>query len=159
MVQGFSPENEQKFQILLARYPQKKAALIPALRIAQEQWDYLTEEVMTYVAGRLEVEPSEVMNTATFYTMLKKKPVGRFHIQVCTNLSCYLRGSDEMMTYIGTRLGLRPGETSADGRFTLDHVECLASCGTAPMMQVNDDYHENLGPKQVEALIAGWEEA
>ena len=111
---------------------------------------------MTYVAERLGVAAAEVMNTATFYTMLRKKPVGKFHIQVCTNLSCYLRGSDELMGLLEKNLDIKCGQTTDDGCFTLDHVECLASCGTAPMMQVNDDYYENLTPGLVEELLSKW---
>lgn len=155
---AFTEKSERRFQEVLGRYPVKKAALMPALYIAQEQWGWLSEEVMEYVAERLELHPSEVTNTATFYTMFRKKPVGKHHVQVCTNLSCYLRGADEVMDRISRRLGIGPGETTADGQVTLDHVECLASCGTAPMMQVNDRYIEDLTPKKVDALIDEWSE-
>lgn len=111
---------------------------------------------MTYVAERLELHAAEVMNTATFYTLFHREPVGQFHIQVCTNLSCWLRGSDDIVNTCKEKLGIGFGETTADGKFTLDHVECLASCGTAPMMQVNDDYHENLSCEQVASMIDNW---
>ena len=158
MALSFTQENENNFQNLLGRFPEdkRKAALIPALQLAQTQWGHLTEEVMTYVAERLGLAAAEVMNTATFYTMLRKKPVGEFHIQVCTNLSCYLRGSDQLMGLLEGNLGIKCGQTTDDGKFTLDHVECLASCGTAPMMQVNDNYYENLTPGLVEELLAKW---
>ncbi len=156
MALAYDSGNEQKFQELLRRYPEKRAALLPALRLAQGQWNYLSDEVMTYVAGRLELEPAEVRNTATFYTMFRKKPVGKFHVQVCTNIACFLRGSDELMHHCEKKLGIHHGETTEDGLFTLDHVECLAACGTAPMMQVNDDYYENLTVASVDKLIDGW---
>ncbi len=154
----FTEENEKQFQTVVARYPSdhKRAALLPVLWIAQRQWGYLSHEVMTYVAERLELHPSEVMNTATFYTLFNKEKVGKFHIQVCTNLSCWLRGSDDIVSTCKEKLGIGVGETTADGKFTLNHVECLASCGTAPMMQVNDQYHENLSCDQVATMIDTW---
>jgi NADH-quinone oxidoreductase E subunit len=155
---AFTQENEQEFQAILARYPVTKAALLPALHLAQRQFGYLSQEAMTYVAGRLDLHPSEVLNTATFYTLFNKAPVGKHHIQVCINLSCYLRGSDDIFDTCQRKLGIESGETTADKMFTLSHVECLASCGTAPMMQVNDDYYENLDSAAVEKLIDQWRE-
>ncbi|HIA02181.1 MAG TPA: NAD(P)H-dependent oxidoreductase subunit E [Myxococcales bacterium] len=154
----FTEENEKQFQTVVARYPSDhtRAALLPVLWIAQRQWGYLSHEVMTYVAERLELHPSEVMNTATFYTLFNKEKVGKFHIQVCTNLSCWLRGSDDIVSTCKEKLGIGVGETTADGKFTLNRVECLASCGTAPMMQVNDEYHENLSCDQVATMIDTW---
>ncbi len=152
----FTPDNEKILNEVLARYPVKKAALLPVLHLAQRQWGQITPEIMSYVASRLDVHDSEVMNTFTFYTMFRKKAVGKHHIQVCTNLSCYLRGSDELMHLIERKLGIKVGESTADGQFTLDHVECLASCGTAPMMQVNDSYYEDLTKEKVEQLLDKW---
>jgi NADH-quinone oxidoreductase E subunit len=154
----FTKENEKQFQEIVARYPSghRRAALLPVLWIAQRQWGYLSRDAMTYVAERLELHAAEVMNTATFYTLFHREPVGQFHIQVCTNLSCWLRGSDDIVNTCKEKLGIGFGETTADGKFTLDHVECLASCGTAPMMQVNDDYHENLSCEQVASMIDNW---
>ncbi len=158
MAVAFTEDNEKAFQEVLSRYPaeRKRAALLPTLHLAQAQFGYLSEEVQTFVAERLELQPSEVMNTVTFYTMFRKKPCGRFHVQVCTNLSCYLRGSDELVSLLEEELDLKCGGSSEDGLFTLDHVECLASCGTAPMMQVNEDYHEDLTPTKVRELIETW---
>jgi len=155
---AFNDKNEQAFQLILAKFPpdRKKAALLPTLHLAQRQFGWLSDEVQMYIAERLELAASEVMNTVTFYTMFNKKPVGKYHVQVCTNLSCYLRGADQLMSLCERELGIKCGETSEDGRFTLSHVECLASCGTAPMMQVNDDYHENLTPVTASALLDGW---
>ena len=158
---SFTEENEQEFLAVVARYPEthKRAALLPVLWIAQRQWGWLREEVMVYVAERLELTPAEVMNTATFYTLFNKQEIGKHHIQVCTNLSCWLRGSDEIVNACKKKLGIGFGETTDDGKFTLNHVECLASCGTAPMMQVNDSYYEDLTPDGVNKLIDEWKDA
>lgn len=153
---AFNEENEKQLQKLLGRYPQKRGALLPVLWLAQHQFGWLSPEVLDYVAARLELFPADVLATATFYTMFYKKPMGKHHVQVCTNLSCYLRGSDELLHVCEKKLGIHVGETTADGQFSLDHVECLGSCGTAPMMQVNLDYYENLTPAEVEKLLDGW---
>lgn len=153
MALQFSPENEARLADLLGRYPNKLAALIPTLYLAQTQWGHLTPEVMAYVAERLEVPPSQVLHTATFYTMLRKKPVGRFHVEVCANVSCFLRGCDAIVDALKDELGVGVGETTADGLFTLSEVECLAACGTAPALQVNWAYHENMTPDRARALV------
>ena len=142
---AFSQETEQRFQTLLSRYPNTRAALLPALYLAQDEFGYLSVEAMEYVAERLELPASKVLNVATFYTMYNKRPVGRYHVQVCVSISCALLGAYKLLRYLEKRLDIRVGETSDDGMFTLTEVECLASCGTAPMMQVNDDYYEDLG--------------
>ena len=108
---------------------------------------------MAYVAGLLELPPAFVASVASFYTMYYKRPVGRHHVQVCTNLSCALRGSDVIVDCLRERLGIGLGETTADGRFTLSEVECLGSCGTAPMMQVDEDFWENLTPESTLAMV------
>ena len=150
---AFTPDREQRFQDLLGRYPTKMAALVPTLYLAQEQWGHLSLEVMKYVAERLELPVSQVLNTATFYTLLYKRPVGRYVIQVCTNVSCYLRGCDAILNALRDKLGIEPGETTPDGLFTLEEVECIASCGTAPALQVNLEYHENMTPEAAVALV------
>lgn len=141
---AFSSETEQRFQALLKRYPNQRAALLPTLYLAQAEFGYVSTEAMEYVAERLGLPASQVLAVATFYTMYNKRPVGRYHIQVCASISCALLGAHKLVHYLEHRLGLRLGETSEDGMFTLSEVECLASCGTAPAMQVNDDYYENL---------------
>ena len=143
----FSPTTEAKFQELLTRYPVSRAALVPVLYLAQEEFGWLSNEVMEYVAGRLELPPSQVLNTASFYTLLYKKPVGKFVVQVCRNVSCYIRGSDDITSAVCGHLKIEPGETTSDGLFTVEEVECLGSCGTAPMMQVNLAFHEDLTPE------------
>ena len=149
----FSSENEATFQRIVARYPVRRAALLPTLWLAQEQWGYLSLEVMEYVAERLDLKPAFVGSVASFYTMYYKRPMGRHHVQVCTNLSCALVGSDRILDCLRQRLGIEVGETTADGKFSLSEVECLASCGTAPMMQINDDYWENLTPERTLEIV------
>jgi NADH-quinone oxidoreductase E subunit len=149
----FSSENEAAFQRIVARYPVRRAALLPTLWLAQEQWGYLSLEVMEYVAERLDLKPAFVGSVASFYTMYYKRPMGRHHVQVCTNLSCALVGSDRILDCLRRRLGIDVGETTADGKFSLSEVECLASCGTAPMMQINDDYWENLTPERTLEIV------
>ena len=140
----FSPAAKAKFEEYLSRYPIKRAAIMPTLWLAQEEFGWLSEEVLEYVAELLDLSPAFTASVASFYTMYYKRPVGKHHIQVCTNLSCALVGADGIVACLRDRLGIEVGQTTSDGRFTLSVVECLASCGTAPMMQVNDDYCENL---------------
>ncbi|MDH5666639.1 MAG: NADH-quinone oxidoreductase subunit NuoE [Nitrospira sp.] len=139
---------------ILNRYPVKRSALIPLLYVAQRDKGYVTEEAMTEIAGLLKLTPPQVYETITFYTMFNLKPVGKFHIQVCKSLMCALVGSDTIIGWIKAKLGIGPGETTADGLFTLSAVECLASCGTAPMMQINDDYYERLTEEKLDRILA-----
>ena len=153
MAVQFSPAAKAKFDEILPRYPIKRAAIMPTLWLAQEEFGWLSTEVLAYVAELLELAPTFVASVASFYTMYYKKPMGRHHVQVCTNLSCALVGADRIVDCLRSRLGIGVGETSPDGRFSLSVVECLASCGTAPMMQINDDYLENLTPESAVAII------
>jgi len=139
---------------ILGRYPVKRSALIPLLYLAQRDQGYVTEPAMKEIARLLRLTPSQVYETATFYTMLNLKKVGKFHIQVCKSLMCALVGSDTVIGWIKTKLGIAPGESTADGLFTLSAVECLAACGTAPMMQINDDYYERLTEEKVDRILA-----
>ncbi|MCU0508175.1 MAG: NAD(P)H-dependent oxidoreductase subunit E [Anaerolineae bacterium] len=134
--------------------PAKQSILLAALYIAQEQQGYLTREAVERVAKRLGLRPGEVYSTASFYTLFRTEPVGRYVIQVCDGLSCYLcDGAGRIAGYVGKKLNLAPGETSEDGRFTLEMVQCLASCGTAPAMRVNDQLYENLTPAGIDAIL------
>lgn len=151
----YGPEFEKKVDALVARYPQPKAALLPVLWEVQKANGWVNEESEAWVADRLGVSPSHVHGAVTFYTMYKQKPSGRHHIQICTTLSCMLRGSDELLDHIKTKLGIAEGETTPDGKFSLVRVECLGSCGTAPMLQLDDDYHEDLTRDKVDALLDG----
>lgn len=154
----FSEDAEAEFQDIVQRYPTNRAALLPVLFLAQKEFGWISVVVMDYVAKRLELTPAQVLNTATFYTMYNKQPVGKCHIQVCTTLSCAFRGGYELIEKLEDRLGIRLGETSADGNFTLTEVECLASCGTPPMFQVTDskgeiEYFENLDDQRLDEVL------
>jgi len=149
----FNEANLKKFEAVLERYPEKRAAMLPTLWLAQKQFGWLSPDVMAYVAGLIDVAPSKVYEVATFYTMFHKQPVGKYHFQVCRTLSCQLCGAEGVTAHLKKRLGIGLGETSADGKFTLSEVECLGSCGTAPMLQLNDDYHEDLTEEKLDQLI------
>lgn len=152
----FTEENLQRIETLKSRYPTTKALTLPALWIAQEQFGWISPETMKYIAGLLDVPLRHVYGVVTFYTMFNTRPVGKYHLQVCTNVSCMLRGSDELCDRISKQLGVSVGETTKDNKFTLSKVECLGSCGTAPMMQVNDDYVENLSPSGIDQLLSAF---
>jgi NADH-quinone oxidoreductase subunit E len=139
---------------ILSRYPVKRSALIPLLYLAQKDEGYISEAAMKEIAGLLRLTPPQVYETATFYTMLNLKRVGKFHLQVCKSLMCALAGSDTVIGWVKTKLGIGPGETTTDGLFTLSAVECLAACGTAPMMQVNEDYYERLTEERFDQVLA-----
>ncbi|ALA56976.1 NADH-quinone oxidoreductase, subunit E [Nitrospira moscoviensis] len=145
---------QKEIDEILSRYPVKRSALIPLLYLAQRDQGYVTESAMKEIARLLGLTPPQVYETATFYTMLNLKKVGRFHIQVCKSLMCALVGSDTVIDWIKTKLGIAPGESTADGLFTLSVVECLAACGTGPMMQINDDYYERLTEEKVDRILA-----
>jgi len=141
---AFSKENEQKFQDLLPKYPTKRAVILPALWLAQEQEGYITVEAMEYVAKRLEQPAVGVFAVVEFYTMFKTEPMGKHHIQLCRTLSCAMRGYEDMQELIERKLGIGPGDKTPDGVFSFELVECLGSCGTAPMMRMDNRYWENL---------------
>jgi NADH-quinone oxidoreductase subunit E len=143
----------KKIESLKGEYETSLSALIPALHLAQADQGWLSEETQGEVASLLGVAPQSVRAVVTFYTMFQQKPVGRHLLQVCRNLSCSLLGGHRLQKQIQERLKIEEGETTADGRFTLIAVECLGSCGTAPVMMVNDRYHENLTPEQVDRLL------
>ena len=139
---------------IVSRYPVRRSALIPLLYLAQRDQGFITEAAMKEIAALLQLTPPQVYETVTFYTMLNLKQVGRFHIQICKSLMCALVGSDMVIGWIKTKLGIASGETTSDGLFTLSAVECLAACGTAPMMQINDDYYERLTEEKVDRILA-----
>lgn len=150
-------EFEKRVDAIVAHYPQPKAALLPVLWEVQKAKGWIGFEAEQWVAARLGVAASHVHGCVTFYTMYKQKPSGRYHIQLCTTLSCMLRGSDELLRHVEAKLGIKAGETTADGKFSLVRVECLGSCGTAPMFQLNDDYHESLTNEAVDRLLSSLE--
>ncbi len=143
----------------VAKYPpeQKQAAVMAALTIAQRERGWVSDEVMEFVARRLDIPLIQVAEVATFYSMYDLAPVGRHKISVCTNISCMLCGSDDIAKHLEARLGIKVGETTEDGEFTLKEVECLAACGGAPMMQVDDEYFEDLTPQRVDEILDGME--
>ena len=137
----------------LARYPNRRSAVLPVLWIAQRQWGWVSPGALKLVAHTVELPEPEVFGIATFYTMFNLKPVGKYHLQVCMTLSCSLMGADRLFSHLERKLGVGHGETTSDGRFTLRRVECLAACAGAPCLQVNFDYHENLDEAKVDALL------
>jgi NADH-quinone oxidoreductase subunit E len=153
----FNPETLALAKRIIARYPEgkQKSALLPLLHIAQSEFGgWLSPETMDYVASLLSIKPVEVYEVATFYTMFNLKPVGKCLIEVCRTGPCWLRGADDIVEHIERKLGIKEGETTTDGQFTLKTVECLGSCGTAPMLQVGAEFYENLTNERVDQLIA-----
>lgn len=153
----FSEKTLEKFKAVVAKYPEKSAVLLPTLWLAQQEFSALTPEVEEYVAGLVGVSPVRVQEVRTFYTMYTPKPFGKYHIQLCTNIGCTLLGADDIMEHLKNRLKVNPGETTADGKFTLSAVECLGHCGTAPVIQINDDFHESLTKESLDKLLASLE--
>ena len=139
---------------ILSRYPVRRSALLPLLNLAQQEEGYVSEAAMKEIAGILRITPPQVYEVVTFYTMLALKPIGKFHIQVCKSLMCALVGSDALLGWLQARLGITPGHTTPDRLFTLSTVECLASCGTGPMMQINDEYYERVTEEKVDRILA-----
>ncbi|MBI2499884.1 MAG: NADH-quinone oxidoreductase subunit NuoE [Deltaproteobacteria bacterium] len=149
----FSETSEQRIEETLKRYPTKQAALLPVFWIAQEQFGWISQETIELIAHRLDLSAAHVYGVATFYTMLLKKPAGKYHLQVCRTLPCALMGCDSLIGYLKERLGIEEGETTDDKKFTLTTVECLASCGTGPAMMVNEKYYENLTCERAEEIL------
>ncbi|HVB86488.1 MAG TPA: NADH-quinone oxidoreductase subunit NuoF [Candidatus Dormibacteraeota bacterium] len=147
------PELHEKFNDLVSRYPVKRSALIPMMMYAQDQFGYLSDEVLDEIAKRLDLNILQVTETLAYYSMLRRKPAGRHHIQVCTNISCMLRGGNELYQHVQKRLGIGNKEVSPSGTFSLEEVECIGACTGAPAIQVNYDYHENLDADKVDALL------
>lgn len=149
----FSPDKLNRVNELISRYPHKEAATLPVLYLAQEEFGYLSPESIEYVAKLMGIPTARLYGTVSFYSLLYMKPMGRHHIQVCRTFPCALLGAEKITDSIKKKLGIDIGETTADGKFTLSEVECLASCGTGPMMQINDEYYENLSEEKIEAIL------
>ena len=147
------PLLEAKFTELLGRYPVKRSALIPMMMYAQDHFGFLSDELLEDIAKRIGLNMIQVTETLAYYSMLRRKPAGRFHIQVCTNISCMLRGGNELYQHVQKRLSIGNKEVSPTGTFSLEEVECIGACTGAPAMQVNYDYYENLDPEKVDALF------
>jgi len=151
---SFTEENLRLIEAEKKKYPTIESAVMPVLWIAQQQnGNWLSEESIQAVAGVLDLSPAHVIGVASFYTMYNKQPVGKYHLQVCSNISCSLNGAKKIIHHLEKKLNLSLGETTPDGLYTFSEVECLGSCGTAPAMQINDDYFENLTTEKVDELL------
>jgi NADH-quinone oxidoreductase E subunit len=149
----FSPAVEAEIDQHLAKYPVPRSAILPLMFIVQRERGYLDSPGVAYLAKRLALRITDIWEVATFYSMLQTKPIGKYHIQVCKTLSCKIMGEGKITEHVSRKLGIKPGETTPDGKFSLSLVECLGSCGTAPMFQINFDYHENLTPERVDQIL------
>ena len=148
-----TPENVTVAREIIDRYPRPKSALIPLLHLAQEQDGHLTDEAMAHIAELVGVTPAEVLGTASFYEMFKMEPVGRYVVNICTNIACQLLGGEELLEHAEHRLGIRPGQTTADGLFTVEDVECIAACTEAPCLQVNYRYFHKISHDEFDQLV------
>lgn len=151
----FSPEAVKRFEKIIEKYEIKDSALLPTLYLAQDEFGFLSDEALNYVASLLSLPPSHVYDVASFYTLFKRKPTGRYWIQVCQNITCHMMGSEKLLCLAKKKLNLSLNEMSEDKRFTLSQVQCLGSCDTAPVVQVNDDYHENMTIQKFETILEG----
>ena len=152
----FSPQLSARFDALVQKYPLRRSALVPMLLYAQDEVGYLSDAVIGEVAARIGITELDVRNVASYYSMLRFKPVGKFHVQVCTNISCMLRGGYEIYERFQQELGVGPKGTTADGLFSLDEVECIGACCWAPAAQINYDFHDELTPEKVADLLASY---
>ncbi len=152
---AFTPERQQRVDQMIANYPEgrQKSALLPVLHVAQEQWGWLSSEVMDHVAGLLDIQPIEVYEVATFYTMFHLDPVGRNVIEYCRTGPCCLMGAEDVYAHLKQKLGIQAGETTPDGLFFLKEVECLAACGWGPVFQIREKYYMNLTDEKVDSII------
>lgn len=150
---AFTPENLKRFEAIVAKYEVRRSALLPTLWLAQEQFGYLSNEVMDYVATLLDMPPVQVYEAVTFYVMFRKKDLGKYCLQVCVNITCGMMGSDELLKVIKSETGLSPNGVTEDKMFSLVPVQCLGSCDTAPVVQVNDDFFEKMNPELLKNVI------
>ena len=153
MAVEFSAQSQQECQRILACYPNREGALLPVLHLAQQEWGHLSEEVVGYLSDLLELPPARVSGVVSFYPRFRTRPVGEHLIEVCSTLSCSLMGSEEVVDYLREKLGIEVGETTSDGRFTLQRIECLAACGTAPVMMVDGELYESLTRKKIDQIL------
>jgi len=149
----FTEENRNRIEQEVKKYPVRKPAVMAALYIAQEQNGYISFEVMKEIAEVLGITAEEVLGVVTFYTMYHQKPIGKYHIQVCTNVSCMLRGGYEIWNHVKDKFGIDHMEVTSDQKFSLEEVECMGSCGTAPMIAINEDFYENLSKEKVNEIL------
>jgi NADH-quinone oxidoreductase subunit E len=149
----FSPELAARFDRMVTLYPMRRSALIPMLLYAQDEVGYLSEAVISEVAARIGITELDVRDVITYYSLMRTKPVGKYHVQVCTNISCMLRGGNEMLAHCKQRLGIGNKETTPDKLFSLEEVECIGACSWAPAAQINYDFHENLTPESMDKIL------
>ena len=153
----FSDKARKKIDEIVARYPQKEAAILPLLHITQQEFGFISPDSEKRVADILGIKPIRVREVVSFYTMLNTEPVGKYHIQVCSNLSCSLLGAEKLIDYLKDKLGIEPGQTTEDKKFTLSLVECLGACEQAPSMMINFDYYGHLDKKKIDKILDGLE--
>lgn len=149
----FSNQTRKKIEEILSRYPQKEAAILPILHLAQREFGSISEEEEKLVAGILGIKPIKVREVLSFYTMFNREPVGKYHIQVCSNLSCTIMGVENLIDYLTEKLGIRSGETTPDKRFTLTTVECLGACEQAPCMMINFEFYGDLDREKIDEIL------
>jgi NADH-quinone oxidoreductase subunit E len=151
----FTPERLEKAREIIERYPQgrQKSALLPILHLAQEQWGWVSSDVMDYVAQMLDIKPIEVYEVATFYTMFHLEPVGKHVIEYCRTGPCCLMGGEDVYGYLREKLGINAGETTSDGLFTIKEVECLAACGWGPVFQIREQFYMNLNRERIDEIV------
>ena len=152
----FSPEFEQRFTEMLTHYPSKRSVLVPTLLYAQDEVGYLSDEAIAEIAQRLQLTELDVRNVISYYSMLTMKPRGKYNVQVCTNIACILRGADDLWQHCQKKFGLRHKQTTTDGLFSIEEVECIGACSWAPAMQVNYDFHENLTTEKFDKILDGY---
>jgi NADH-quinone oxidoreductase subunit E len=155
MAYQFSKDSETRFQRLLPQFPNKRSLILPCLFLLQKDQGFVDHVGMEYIASRIgaPISLAQVHGVATFYTMYNKKPVGKFHVQICANISCYLAGSDEITEKVCKKLKIDKGQTTEDGKFTVDEVQCLGACGFGPVAQINESYYENLDPEKIDQIL------
>ncbi len=149
----FSDKIKKQMQDVIAHYPEKKAALLPVLHIAQQEFGFIGEDTERMVAGLLDIKPIQVREVITFYTMYNRQPVGKYHIQVCSNLTCSMLGAESLIDYLKKKFKIGLGETTEDKKFTISTVECLGACEKAPCMMVNFDYYGDLDPGKIDKIL------
>jgi NADH-quinone oxidoreductase subunit E len=153
----FSDEFETRFTMMVGHYPTKRSVLVPTLLYAQDEIGHLSDEVIQEIARRLELTELDVRNVISYYSMLTTKPRGKYNVQVCTNIACMLRGGEELFAHCRKKLGIGHKQTTEDGRFTLEEVECIGACSWAPAIQVNYDFHENLTVEKLDKVLDGYQ--
>lgn len=151
----FDSERDAEFERLVKRYPLRESMIMPALWLAQDQQGWISAEAIEYIADRIGTYAAKVFELATFYTMYQLRPMGKYHICVCRTLSCWLRDKQAIVDYLEGEIGIAPGQVSQDGRFSLEEVECLGHCGTAPVVQINGEFYEEMSVEKLKAVLAG----